>query len=83
MDCHESSLFHKSLESRNDGNHCHAEQSEVSQSNNRDTSFYAKPQYDKDDKTKFDNVKSSLRALQRNAWQSTMQYRKHRLPRIC
>ncbi|MGX3044185.1 hypothetical protein [Helicobacter sp. T3_23-1056] len=38
----------------------------------RDTSVSAKPQYDKDDKTKFDNVKSSLRPLQRNAWQSTI-----------
>ncbi|MGX3044186.1 hypothetical protein [Helicobacter sp. T3_23-1056] len=25
IDCHESRLFHKSLDSRNDGNHCHTE----------------------------------------------------------
>ncbi|MGX3045585.1 TonB-dependent receptor [Helicobacter sp. T3_23-1056] len=68
VDCHEFA----NADSSNDGNYCHIEQSEVSQSNNRDTSLSAKPQYDKDDKTKFDNVKSSLLALQRNAWQSTI-----------
>ena len=60
MYCHD--LLRKS---RNDGNHCLTSRSEVSQSINRDTSFCAKPQYDKNGKTKFDNVKSSLRGFEK------------------